>query len=130
MVSVQCESTMSSTSSTGPDGGRPFAMASEPSILRACWVLFAIGSARARIRADRKIKHALWIGPWFAGQVLIGALGRYGGGRNIIPDWVDIAVVVAFALAIFYWAVSLTLSSADAAEAIAKDAHQLDTLQL
>ncbi|MEQ1869926.1 MAG: APC family permease [Vicinamibacterales bacterium] len=92
------------------------------------WVLFAIGSARARIPADRKVRHALWIAPWFAGQVLIGALGRYGGGLNIIPDWVDIAVVVAFALTIFYWAVSLTLSSAEAAEAIAKDAHQLDTI--
>jgi hypothetical protein len=58
--------------------------------------------------------------------VLIGALGRYGGGASILPNWVDIAVVIVFALAIFYWAVSLTLTKVETAAAIAKDAQQID----
>ena len=59
--------------------------------------------------------------------MLIGALGRYGGGaRNILPNWVDIAVVIVFALAIFHWAVSLSLNKEGAAAAVAKDAQQID----
>jgi hypothetical protein len=59
--------------------------------------------------------------------VLLGAVGRYGpGARNILPEWVDLAVVVAFALAIFYWAVSLTYTRDQAAAAVAKDAQQID----
>jgi hypothetical protein len=38
-------------------------------------------------------------------------LGRYGSGaRNILPSWIDIAVIILFALGVFYWAVRLTLS--------------------
>ena len=59
--------------------------------------------------------------------MIIGALGRYGGGaRNILPNWVDIAVVIVFALAIFYWAVSLALNEEATAAAVAKDAQQID----
>ena len=46
--------------------------------------------------------------------------------ENILPNWVDIAVVIAFSLAIFYWAVALTLSKDRAAAAVAKDARQID----
>jgi hypothetical protein len=57
-----------------------------------------------------------------AGQVVIGWLGRYGiGARSLIPNWLDIAIVVAFALTIFYWAISLANGEAEAAAAIAKD---------
>jgi len=48
--------------------------------------------------------NAGWMGPWFAGHVILGALGRYGGGYEVLPPWVDIAVVIAFALGIFYFA--------------------------
>ena len=59
--------------------------------------------------------------------MIIGALGRYGeGARNILPNWADIAVVIVFALAIFYWAVSLTLNKDAAAAAVATDAQQFD----
>ena len=89
--------------------------------------LFALGAWRSGTGVQRKIRNAFWIAPWFAGQILIGWLGRYGNGsRSILPDWIDIIVVIAFALAIFYWAVSLTLTTEDTAAAIAKDAQQLD----
>jgi len=89
--------------------------------------LFAVGAWRSGTSAHHTVRNALWIGPWVGGQVLIGALGRYGGGaRNILPNWVDIAVVIVFALAIFYGAVSLTLTREETAAAIAKDAAQID----
>ena len=65
------------------------------------------------------------MGPWLGGQVVIGAVGRYGGGSNLLPNWVDIAVVLVFSLVIFFWAISLSLSQTDSAAEVAKDAHQL-----
>ena len=59
--------------------------------------------------------------------MLIGWLGRYGNGsRNLLPNWLDIVVVIVFALVIFYWAVRLTLTREGTAAAVAKDAQQLD----
>jgi hypothetical protein len=69
---------------------------------------------------------SLWIAPWFAGHLVIGALGRYGGGNEMLPNWVDLGVLIAFALAIYYFALSQTLSQAASEAAVAKDAHQLD----
>jgi amino acid transporter len=88
--------------------------------------LFAVGAWRSSTGAQHTVRNAIWIGPWFGGHVLLGALGRYGGGASILPNWVDIAVVIVFALAIFYWAVSLTLTKVETAAAIAKDAQQID----
>src|SRR5438094_1227201 len=55
--------------------------------------LFAIGVWRRSTGAQRSLKNAVWMAPWLGGHVIIGALGRYGGGRNILPNWIDIAVV-------------------------------------
>jgi hypothetical protein len=55
---------------------------------------------------------------------VIGTIGRYGGGRNILPEWIDIGVVVMFSLALFYWAIALTLSPEQTAAALARDAEQ------
>jgi amino acid transporter len=89
--------------------------------------LFAIGAIRRNTGAMKSIGTAIWIAPWLGGHVVIGYLGRYGGGRNILPDWIDLAVVIAFALAIFYWGVGLSLSKEQTAGAVAKDAHQMVT---
>ena len=90
-------------------------------------VLFAVGAWRSGTGAQHTIRNAFWIGPWFAGQVLIGWLGRYGNGAiGLLPNWVDILVVVVFALLIFYWAIHVTLSREGSAEAVAKDARQID----
>jgi amino acid transporter len=88
--------------------------------------LFATGAWRMRTGAARAIGNALWMGPWLGGHVLLGWLGRYGGGRNILPNWVDVAVVIVFALAIFHWATALRLSGEDSALEVAKDAGQID----
>jgi amino acid transporter len=89
--------------------------------------LFAVGAWRRGTGATHTVRNAVWIAPWFGGQVLIGWLGRYGNGStNLLPNWVDIVVVIVFALAIFYWAISLTLTREGTAAAVAKDAQQID----
>ena len=90
--------------------------------------LFAAGAWYRRTGAHAMIRNACWIAPWLGGQVLLGFLGRYGASaRNILPSWVDLFVVIAFALAIFYWAVNLTLDQQQASKAIAKDSDQLSS---
>jgi amino acid transporter len=88
--------------------------------------LFAIGAWRGRTGAWRTLGNAIWVGPWLGGHVLLGWLGRYGGGRNILPGWVDVGAVIVFSLAIFHWATSLRLSEQDSAVEVAKDARQID----
>jgi amino acid transporter len=91
--------------------------------------LFTVGAWRAKTGAQRTIRNALWIGPWLGGQVLIGMLGRYGNGsKAFLPAWVDIAVVIVFALGIFYWAVSLALNEEESAAAVMKDTQQFRSL--
>ena len=90
-------------------------------------VLFAVGARRARTDGLKKIRNAVWVGPWLLGHVVLGAIGRYGpGAKNVMPDWVDLGAVIVFSLVIFYWAVSLTMTEAEAAAAVAKDARQID----
>jgi amino acid transporter len=92
-------------------------------------VLFTIGAWRGRTGAQRTIRNSLWIAPWLGGHILIGLLGRYGNGaKGVLPNWIDIAVVIIFALAIFYWAISLALSEEDSAAAVMKDTPQLRSL--
>jgi len=89
--------------------------------------LFAVGTWRSRTAAGHTIRNAVWILPWLGGQVVIGWLGRYGNGAmNILPNWVDICVVIVFALAIFYWAVNLSLTKEATNDAVEKDAPQID----
>ena len=88
--------------------------------------LFALGAWRGRTAAHETLRNAIWMAPWFGGHVAIGALGRYGGGHEVLPAWVDLAVVVGFALTIFYLALALARTPAAAAAAVAKDAHQID----
>src|SRR2546430_1489365 len=75
-------------------------------------ILFTLGAWRNQTGAQRAIRNGLWIAPWLAGQVLIGVIGRYGeGAKNLLPNWIDIAVVIIFALTIFYWAVKIGRAS-------------------
>jgi hypothetical protein len=89
-------------------------------------LLFAVGAWYKQTGAQQLIRNAVWIAPWLGGHVLIGLMGRYGNSaRNVLPNWVDICVVILFALGIFYWAVSVTLSRDQTAAAVAKDSQQL-----
>lgn len=89
--------------------------------------LFTIGAVRARTGAKRTLRNAIWVAPWLGGHVILGFVGRYGpGSRSLLPNWIDLAAVIAFSLAIFYWAVSLALTKDETATAVAKDANQID----
>jgi amino acid transporter len=90
-------------------------------------ILFGIGAARAGTDTMSMLRSAFWIGPWILGMVLIGLAGRYGdGSKSWLPEWIDLLVVIAFSLVMFYWAVQETMSKAKVQEAIAKDSHQID----
>ena len=105
--------------------------------------LFAIGAAVRKTGSERTIQDAAWIVPWLVGHVVLGAVGRYAGpadvlmlaikdgaptivGDPILPEWIDIGLVVGFSLAIYYLALALALPEAAAAAQIARDAHQLE----
>ena len=101
-------------------------------IVLAILIGFALflGGRRTVPAADRPAvdwKAGLWIGPWLGGQVLIGYLGRYGASGNIkaLPEWTDLLVVIAFSLAIFYWAVSLAMDSDKVKAAVEREATEL-----
>ena len=89
--------------------------------------LFAIGAMKQKTGAQDKLRNSWWMLLWLAGHVVIGYLGRYGNGiADVLPEWVDIGVVIVFALGIFELALRTTLSSEESAAAIARDAHQLE----
>jgi amino acid transporter len=90
------------------------------------FTLFVVGAAKAGTTSEGRLGNSIWIWAWLAGQVVIGWLGRYGGGISILPNWIDILVVITFSLAIFYWAVSASLSKEATAAAVAKDARQIN----
>ncbi|GII26307.1 APC family permease [Planosporangium mesophilum] len=77
------------------------------------FVIYQATAARTP-RVDRSRtdwRSAVWIGPWLAGLTVIGFVGRYGhGARLYLPEWVDLAVVVAFSLAIFFFAVNVAMA--------------------
>jgi amino acid transporter len=90
-------------------------------------VLFGIGSTRAGTDALGMLRTAFWIGPWILGSVIIGALGRYGTGSHmVLPEWIDLLVVIVFSLVIFYWAVNDTMSHEKVQAAVARDSAQID----
>jgi amino acid transporter len=94
-------------------------------------ILFGIGSQVAQTNALGMLRSAAWIGPWIIGSVIIGALGQYGdGSHQVLGEWWDLAVVIAFSLVIYYWALNLAMSHDKVQEAIAKDSAQIDYVTL
>ena len=90
-------------------------------------VLFAIGAVRTgSYDFQRMVKPALWAPGWLAGMLIISLLGRYGDSQlNLLPEWVDLLVVIAFSIAVYYWAVRIALPREDVQRQLAQDAHEL-----
>jgi amino acid transporter len=77
-------------------------------------------------REDIDWRAASWIWPWLIGLTLIGLIGRYGTGAEILlPDWVDLGVVIIFSLVIFYYAVGLAMSPDAVHDAIETEEQQI-----
>jgi amino acid transporter len=73
-------------------------------------------------RADLDWRAASWIWPWLIGMTVIGLLGRYGkGSEAFIPDWVDLVVVAAWSLIVFYYAVSIAMKPEDVQAALERE---------
>ena len=77
-------------------------------------------------RTDIDWRAASWIWPWLIGITLIGLIGRYGG-NNTLPDWIDLLVVIAFSLGIFYYAVSLAMEPEKVKAAIEAEERSLES---
>jgi amino acid transporter len=89
-------------------------------------VLFEITLARTR-HDDRPYidwRAASWIWPWLIGLTVIGWIGRYGGGK-ILPNWIDLLVVIAFSLVIFYFAVSVAMDADHVRSAVDEEEEEL-----
>jgi amino acid transporter len=70
-------------------------------------------------REDVDWRAASWIWPWLIGMTIIGLVGRYGtGSLNDLPNWIDLLVVALFSLVIFYYAVSLAMTSQQVNDAV------------
>lgn len=85
-------------------------------------LLFEYRLRRAdRSRADIDWRAASWVWPWLIGMTIIGVMGDYGtGALHILPNWIDLIVVILFSLLIFYSAVRVAISSETAQALIAK----------
>jgi hypothetical protein len=81
--------------------------------------------ARDVRRVDIDWRAASWIWPWLIGLTIIGLIGRYGtGSQQLLPEWVDLLVVVGFSLVIFYYAVSLAMSGETISRIVAAEQRQ------
>jgi amino acid transporter len=83
-------------------------------VIAAGYLVFGISYMLGRPleRPSLQSRSLVWIVPWFAGLTVISYLGRFGG-RELIPEWVDLGVVAAFSLVICHVAVRLRLPSHD-----------------
>jgi amino acid transporter len=73
-------------------------------------------------REDVDWRAASWIWPWLIGLTLIGLAGNYGtGSLSLLPNWVDLIVVAAFSLVMFYYAVGLAMTSEQVKDAVATE---------
>jgi amino acid transporter len=70
-----------------------------------------------------------WVPVWLAVNVVLGFLGNYdsggyrsgGGELAVLPNLVDLPVVAAASLAIYYWAVSLAVTTEEVQDLVAQD---------
>jgi amino acid transporter len=90
-------------------------------------IIFGIGAQVNQTNIEQRLRPALWIGPWIIGSVIIGLAGRYGdGSKSWLPEWIDLLVVAAFSLVIFFWGVTLSQSKDLVEAAVEKDRAQIE----
>lgn len=99
-------------------------------------VIFILTRALSKEKLPVDFANAIWVWPWLIGTVVIGWLGRYdsndsgsrakgAGELFLLPAWIDLVVVIAFSLVIFYFAVSRAQSPAKVAAAVSHDEEDL-----
>jgi amino acid transporter len=107
-------------------------------MIAAGFILFAI--YQAAIPAEQRTiidwRAASWIIPWLIGVALISWQGQYNASHVFglaldstgnLPQWWDLLVIAVFSLAIFYWAVYVTMSKEKVQAAVEDVAAEAET---
>ncbi|MCD4536566.1 APC family permease [Nocardioides sp. cx-169] len=129
-----------------PERARPFRLVALPVLARVAFVVVSliiywtgwetmikltipitvgVGVLVWRVVRDPALGRSLslgslvWLGPYYVGLLVLTFLGRFGGGREVLPFGVDQVVVTVFALALFEWGVRSALPASAAASAVA-----------
>ena len=96
-------------------------------------VLFLVGAAVKHTYTCAMLRHGYWMIPWLVGMTVISHYGNYGVGIHpvfnnfIFGQWSDLVIVAAFALVIYYWARAAAMPTEKVKDAVARDAHQIET---
>ena len=95
------------------------------------FVLMAISMVThsASTRPSLDLRYTRWLWPYLIGMAIISYLGQYGGGRALIPLWIDIAVVIVFSIAIFTWAVRSVMPTTQVRASVERD-EEVDVTDL
>jgi amino acid transporter len=68
---------------------------------------------------------ALWLWPYLAGMALLSYLGQFGGGREVIPFYVDLVAVAAWSLVVYFAAMHFRLP-VDRVDEYAQDVYPVE----
>ncbi|WP_262848000.1 APC family permease [Mumia quercus] len=71
------------------------------------------------LRRSLAIRSVVWLGPYYAGLLVLTLVGRFGGGLELLPSGLDMVLVAGFALVMFEWGVRSALPADAAAAAVA-----------
>ncbi len=74
--------------------------------------------------ADRpklNLSNGWWIIVYFAGLAVISYLGSFGGGRGILPFGIDMLVVAAWSLIIYFWGIGERLAVTEVPEEVLEE---------
>ncbi len=95
------------------------------------YALIGICMAFDKERPPLDWRSASWLPAYLVGMGIISWLGQYGGGAeappvntNTIPFWWDMAIVAAFSLVIYFWAMTVRLPNQEMEELVARQAQQ------
>ncbi len=95
------------------------------------YALIGIAMAFDKERPPLDWRSASWLPAYLVGMGIISWLGQYGGGAeappvntNTIPFWWDMAIVAAFSLVIYFWAMAVRLPNQEMEELVARQAEQ------
>ncbi len=72
------------------------------------------------LRGSLELRSLTWLGPYYAGLLVLTFLGRFGGGREVLPNGVDTVAVAVFALVLLEWGVRSALPASRAAALVAE----------
>jgi amino acid transporter len=106
------------------------------------FIIFAV--YQFSIPAERRTiidwRAAGWVIPWLIGLAIISWQGQYTSSPSTVfgltldptknlPTWWDLLVIAAFSLAIFYWAVAVSMSKAKVHAAVEEVEHEAESAE-